>query len=203
MQLFDWIIIGTYLCISLYIGMRYRSTAGKSLSDFFLGGRNIPWYIAGISMVATTFAADTPLLVTELVGQYGISGNWLWWNLLAGGMLTTVFFARLWRRSGVTTEVEFIEFRYSGRPAALLRGFKSIYLGAFMNVLIMGWVNVAMITLLQGFFGITEQEAFLWTGAALLGVVAYVSFSGLKGVVYTDVFQFVLAMIGSITLAVY
>ena len=154
-------------------------------------------------MVATTFAADTPLAVTELVGQYGISGNWLWWNLLAGGMLTTVFFSRLWRRSGLTTEVEFIEFRYSGQPAALLRAFKSIYLGAFMNILIMGWVNVAMITLLQGFFGLSYSEAFTWTGLSLVGVVVYVSFSGLKGVVYTDVFQFILAMSGSIVLAIY
>ena len=199
----DIVVLVSLLSLTIIIGLFYGRSKKKSLSEYFLGGRNLPWYVAGISMIATTFAADTPLAVTELVGQYGISGNWLWWNLLAGGMLTTVFFARLWRRSGVTTEVEFIEFRYSGRPAALLRGFKSIYLGAFMNVLIMGWVNVAMITLLQGFFGITEQEAFLWTGAALLGVVAYVSFSGLKGVVYTDVFQFVLAMIGSITLAVY
>src|SRR6056300_1056541 len=199
----DIVVLVSLLSLTIIIDLFYGRSKKKGLSEYFLGGRNLPWYVAGISMIATTFAADTPLAVTELVGQYGISGNWLWWNLLAGGMLTTVFFARLWRRSGVTTEVEFIEFRYSGRPAALLRGFKSIYLGAFMNVLIMGWVNVAMITLLQGFFGITEQEAFLWTGAALLGVVAYVSFSGLKGVVYTDVFQFVLAMIGSITLAVY
>ena len=199
----DVVVLITLLTLTVAIGLFFGRSKKKSLSEYFLGGRNLPWYIAGISMIATTFAADTPLAVTELVGQYGISGNWLWWNLLAGGMLTTVFFARLWRRSGVTTEVEFIEFRYSGRPAAILRGFKSIYLGAFMNVLIMGWVNVAMITLLQGFFGISEQEAFMWTGAALLGVVAYVSFSGLKGVVYTDVFQFILAMIGSITLAVY
>ena len=200
---FDIIVLISLLILTISVGLYFGRSKKKSLSEYFLGGRNLPWYIAGISMIATTFAADTPLAVTELVGQYGISGNWLWWNLLAGGMLTTVFFARLWRRSGLSTEVEFIEFRYSGRPAAILRGFKSIYLGAFMNVLIMGWVNVAMITLLQGFFGISEQQAFLWTGTALLGVIVYVSISGLKGVVYTDVFQFVLAMAGSITLAVY
>lgn len=200
---FDTVVLIALLVLTISVGLYFGRSKKKSLSEYFLGGRNLPWYIAGISMIATTFAADTPLAVTELVGQYGISGNWLWWNLLAGGMLTTVFFARLWRRSGVSTEVEFIEFRYSGRPAAILRGFKSIYLGAFMNVLIMGWVNVAMITLLQGFFGISEQQAFLWTGAALLGVIVYVSISGLKGVVYTDVFQFLLAMAGSITLAVY
>ncbi len=200
---FDTVVLIALLVLTISVGLYFGHSKKKSLSEYFLGGRNLPWYIAGISMIATTFAADTPLAVTELVGQYGISGNWLWWNLLAGGMLTTVFFARLWRRSGLSTEVEFIEFRYSGRPAAILRGFKSIYLGAFMNVLIMGWVNVAMITLLQGFFGISEQQAFLWTGVALLGVVLYVSISGLKGVVYTDVFQFLLAMTGSITLAVY
>jgi Na+/proline symporter len=196
------VLVGLLLA-TILIGLYFGRSKKKSLSEYFLGGRNLPWYIAGISMVATTFAADTPLAVTELVGQYGISGNWLWWNLLAGGMLTTVFFSRLWRRSGLNTEVEFLEFRYAGRPAALLRGFKSIYLGAVMNLLIMGWVNVAMITLLQGFFGMTQQDAILWTGVSLVGVVLYVSFSGLKGVVYTDVFQFILAMAGSITLAVY
>ena len=199
----DIIVLVGLLLFTILIGLYFGRSKKTSISDYFLGGRSLPWYIAGISMVATTFAADTPLAVTELVGQYGISGNWLWWNLLAGGMLTTIFFARLWRRSGLTTEVEFIEFRYAGRPAALLRGFKSIYLGAFMNILIMGWVNVAMITLLQGFFGMTYMESFLWTGVALLGVVVYVSFSGLRGVVYTDVFQFILAMSGSIALAVY
>ena len=199
----DIIVLVLLLLSTVLIGLYFGRSKKKTLSEYFLGGRSLPWYIAGISMVATTFAADTPLAVTELVGQYGISGNWLWWNLLAGGMLTTVFFARLWRRSGLTTEVEFIEFRYSGRPAALLRGFKAIYLGGIMNVLIMGWVNVAMITLLEGFFGMTHESAFVWTGVALLIVVFYVSFSGLKGVVYTDVFQFVLAMSGSIALAYY
>lgn len=199
----DIIVLVVLLLSTVLIGLYFGRSKKKTLSEYFLGGRSLPWYIAGISMVATTFAADTPLAVTELVGQYGISGNWLWWNLLAGGMLTTVFFARMWRRSGLTTEVEFIEFRYSGRPAALLRGFKAVYLGGIMNVLIMGWVNVAMITLLEGFFGMTHESAFIWTGVALLIVVFYVSFSGLKGVVYTDVFQFVLAMSGSIALAYY
>lgn len=198
----DLIVLIGLVALTMALGLYMGRSSKKSISEFFLGGRNIPWYIAGISMVATTFAADTPLAVTELVGKYGISGNWLWWNLLAGGMLTTVFFAKLWRRSGVTTEVEFIEFRYSGPEAAFLRGLKSIYLGAFMNVLIMGWVNVAMITLLQGFFGLSWTDAFLYTGLALLTVLVYTAFSGLKGVVYTDVFQFLLAMAGSIILAV-
>lgn len=199
----DITVLISLLLLTIVIGLYFGRSKKNSISEYFLGGRSLPWYIAGISMVATTFAADTPLAVTELVGQYGISGNWLWWNLLAGGMLTTVFFARLWRRSGLTTEVEFIEFRYAGWSAALLRGFKALYLGGLMNILIMGWVNVAMITLLQGFFGMSESDAFLWTGLALVGVVVYVSFSGLKGVVYTDVFQFILAMSGSIALAIY
>ena len=149
MQIIDWIIVGTYLLFSLYIGRRYRSVAGKSLSDFFLGGRKIPWYIAGISMVATTFAADTPLWVTERIAQNGISGNWLWWNMLIGGMLTTFFFAQYWRRAGVLTELELIELRYSGKAAGLLRGFKSIYMGLFLNVVIIGWVNAAMMMILK------------------------------------------------------
>ena len=107
----DWVIIGAYLLLSLYIGYRYKNQAGKSLSDFFLGGRNMPWFVAGISMVATTFAADTPLWVTEVIAQHGISGNWLWWNMLIGGMLTTFFFAKLWRRADILTELEFIELR--------------------------------------------------------------------------------------------
>ncbi len=116
----DIIVLVGLLLFTILIGLYFGRSKKTSISDYFLGGRSLPWYIAGISMVATTFAADTPLAVTELVGQYGISGNWLWWNLLAGGMLTTIFFARLWRRSGLTTEVEFIEFRYAGRPACRL-----------------------------------------------------------------------------------
>ena len=148
----DWVIIAGYLLVSLAIGFYFRKQAGKSLSDFFLGGRNLGWFLAGTSMIATTFAADTPLAVTELVGKNGISGNWLWWNFLIGGMMTTFFFARYWRRSGVLTEVELIELRYGGRPAAFLRGFKAIYLGLFMNCLIIGWVNLALASLIQVFF---------------------------------------------------
>lgn len=198
----DWIIIIAFIALSLAISLYYRSQAGKSLSDFFLGGRNLPWYIAGISMVATTFAADTPLAVTELVVKNGISGNWIWWNALAGGMLTVFFFARLWRRAEVLTEVELIELRYSGTPAAILRGFKAVYLGLFMNVLIIGWVNLAMISILQVFFGLSDAEAFWYTGAALLIAAIYSSLSGLKGVAITDVVQFVIAMFGTVILAV-
>lgn len=160
------------------------------------------WLMAGVSMVATTFAADTPLAVTELVAKDGIAGNWLWWNFALGGLLTTFFFARLWRRSGVLTEVEFIEFRYSGKPAAVLRGFKAVYLGLFMNVLIIAWVNKAMMTILGVFFGLDEMEQFWYTGGAMLIVVIYSSLSGFLGVVYTDAIQFVIAMTGCILLAV-
>ncbi|MGL5891417.1 MAG: sodium:solute symporter family protein [Bacteroidia bacterium] len=198
----DYIIIAAYLVLSLGIGLYYRNRAGKSLGEFFLGGRSLPWHIAGISMVATTFAADTPLAVNELVYQKGIAGNWLWWCALFGGMLTTFFFARLWRRSGVMTEVELTELRYGGRPAAVLRGFRAVYLGVFMNVLILGWVNLAMISILQEFFGLSAQEALFWTGAVMLLTALYSSISGLMGVAVTDMVQFVIAIGGCIVLAV-
>lgn len=199
----DWIIIAVLLLVIFAIGIYFGKNSGKSLQHYFLGGRNLPWYLAGISMVATTFAADTPLAVTELIGQYGISGNWLWWNLLAGGMLTTFFFANMWRRANILTEVEFVEVRYSGKAAGFLRSFKALYLGLFMNVLIIGWVNLAMTTILSGFFGIPESEAFWYTALAMLFVAAYSSISGLMGVVMTDAVQFVIAMTGSIALSVF
>lgn len=198
----DWIIIIAYLILALGIGFFYKKQAGKSLSDFFLGGRNLPWYIAGISMVATTFAADTPLWVTEKIAQHGISGNWLWWNMLIGGMLTTFFFAKLWRRAEIVTELEFIELRYSGKPAAFLRGFKSVYMGIFMNAVIIGWVNVALASILKVFFDIPE-DLVIWVIAASMVIVAvYSSLSGLMGVAMTDFVQFFIAMIGCIVLAV-
>ena len=198
----DWIIIVLFLLISLGVGLYFKNRAGKSLTDFFLGGRNFPWYLAGISMVATTFAADTPLAVTELVAQHGISGNWLWWSFLFGGMLTTFFFARLWRKAEVLTEIEFIELRYSGPAAAILRAFKSVYLGLFMNVLIIGWVNLALNAILSEFFGIPEHQVLWYTGAAMLIAASYSSLSGLWGVAITDLIQFVMAMSGTIILAV-
>ncbi|MFH1319313.1 MAG: sodium:solute symporter family protein [Bacteroidota bacterium] len=202
LALLDWTIIILFLLVSLFIGLRYRGRAGKSISDYFLGGRNLPWYIAGISMVATTFAADTPLAVTELVAKSGISGNWLWWNMLFGGMLTTFFFARLWRRANILTELELIEIRYSGKEAAFLRGFKAVYMGLFMNSLIIGWVNVAMITILRVFFNIPESH-LLWYVAGIMAIaVVYSTLSGLWGVVITDMIQFFLAMTGCIVLAV-
>ncbi len=197
----DWIIIIGFLALSLAISLYYRKRASGGLTDFFLGGRNLPWYIAGISMVATTFAADTPLAVTGLVAKNGISGNWLWWNMLAGGMLTTFFFARLWRRSGVITEVELIELRYSGPEAAFLRGLRAVYLGLFMNVLIIGWVNVALASILKGMFGIPPDQVIWYVGGAMAVAVIYTTISGLWGVAVTDVVQFTIAMTGTVVLA--
>lgn len=204
MQLFDWLIVLAYFIVSLFIGLIYRKKAGKSTEDFFLTGRNLSWWLAGLSMVATTFAADTPLAVTELVAKNGIAGNWLWWNMLIGGMLTVFFFSRLWRRAGIMTDVEFIELRYSGKSASFLRGFKAIYLGLFMNTLIMGWVNLAMMKILLGFFPefINKENVLLFLIAAIFITAIYSAVSGLWGVAVTDAFQFVLAMAGCIVLAI-
>ncbi|HMQ67899.1 MAG TPA: Na+:solute symporter [Ignavibacteria bacterium] len=204
MQLIDWVIVFLYFLISLSIGLYYSKRAGGSTENFFLSGRKLSWWLAGISMVATTFAADTPLAVTELVGQNGIAGNWLWWNMLIGGMLTVFFFSRLWRRAEILTDVEFIEFRYSGKPAAVLRGFKAVYMGIFMNTIIMGWVNLAMIKILLGMFPeyVTPDNVIYWVGGCMLLTAIYSALSGLWGVAVTDAFQFILAMAGCIILAV-
>ena len=198
----DWIIILSYLIFVIAIGFIYKNQAGKSLTDFFLGGRKLPWHIAGISMVATTFAADTPLWVTEKIAQHGISGNWLWWNMLIGGMLTTFFFAKLWRRADIITELELIEIRYSGKAASFLRGFKSVYMGIFLNAIIIGWVNVALIAIVKVFFNLTNQEALYVVFIAMFIVGIYSTLSGLKGVVVTDFVQFFIAMAGCIILAI-
>jgi Na+/proline symporter len=197
----DWCIIAAYLLLSLGIGLYYKNRAGKNLSEFFLGGRSLPWYILGLSMVATTFAADTPLAVAELIGKYGISGNWLWWNMLFGGMLTTFFFASYWRRAEVLTEAELIEFRYGGKPAAFLRGFKSVYLGLIMNCLIIAWVNVALKSILEVFFNIPPSEAMVFVFGAMALTAFYSSMSGFLGVAITDAVQFFIAMAGCIVLA--
>src|SRR5205085_5556986 len=168
----------------------------------FLSGRNVPWWLAGTSMVATTFAADTPLAVTGLVAKGGVGGNWLWWNFVASGMLTVFLFARLWRRSGVMTDVEFAELRYAGKPAAFLRGFRALYLGIPINCIILGWVNLAMVKILVLILGITKVQALV----IVLGMIAITSFistlAGLWGVLVTDLFQFVIKMSMVIALAV-
>jgi solute:Na+ symporter, SSS family len=198
----DWLVIASFLVISLIIGLRFKKRAEASLSDFFLSGRKLPWYIAGISMVATTFAADTPLWVTERVAMNGVSGNWLWWNMLIGGMLTTFFFARLWRRAGILTELELVELRYGGKTAAFLRGFKSVYMGIFLNAVIIGWVNLALMTILEVFFELSREQSMYYVIAIMAVVALYSSISGLTGVAVTDAVQFLIAMAGCIILAV-
>jgi solute:Na+ symporter, SSS family len=198
----DYLIIIAYFIFSLSIALYYTRRAGKSTDEFFLSGRNLPWYLAGLSMVATTFAADTPLAVTELVAKNGIAGNWVWWNFAFGGILTVFFFAKLWRRAGIMTEVEFAEIRYSGRPAKFLRGFRAVYLGLFINVVIMGWVNRAMASILTGMFGIPESAVIYYVFACMMLVAVYSALSGLWGVVITDAFQFFIAMTGCIILAI-
>jgi SSS family solute:Na+ symporter len=196
----DWAIIAAYFALSLAIGLYYYRRAGASMGEYFVAGRDLPWWLAGTSMVATTFAADTPLAVTEMVSRNGVAGNWLWWSMLPSGMLTVFFFARLWRRAEVMTDVEFVELRYSGRPAAFLRGFRALYLGLAINLIIMGWVNLGMAKILSGTLGIEKWEAL---GFCLGITFVYSVLSGLWGVVVTDAVQFVIAMVGSIVLAYY
>jgi Na+/proline symporter len=202
LTLVDWAVIAAYFLFNLAIGFYYKARAGKNIGEFFLSGRNVPWWLAGTSMVATTFAADTPLVVTGLVARNGIAGNWLWWNFVASGMLTVFLFARLWRRSGVMTDVEFAEIRYSGKPAAFLRGFRALYLGVPINCIILGWVNLAMVKILTLTLGISKSQA-LWIVLGMIALTSFISaLSGLWGVLVTDLFQFVLKMTMVIILAV-
>ncbi|MDP3830571.1 MAG: sodium:proline symporter, partial [Ignavibacteriaceae bacterium] len=202
MHFVDYLIIFIYFVFIIAVAFYYSKRAGKSTNEFFLSGRNLPWYLAGLSMVATTFAADTPLAVTELVAKNGISGNWVWWNFVFGGLLTVFFFARLWRRAGIMTEVEFAEIRYSGKPAKFLRGFRAVYLGLFMNIIILGWVNKAMMSILTGMFDIPESTVIFYVFGCMFLVAVYSAISGLWGVVVTDAIQFVLAIGACIILAV-
>ncbi|MFZ0635254.1 MAG: sodium:solute symporter family protein [Candidatus Acidiferrales bacterium] len=218
--LLDWSAILAYLLITLLMGLYFRRKSGKSTEDYFVSGRTVSWWLAGTSMVATTFAADTPLVVAGLVYSQGIAGNWIWWAMLLSGMMTVFLFARLWRRSGLLTDVQFAEMRYSGKPAAFLRGFRAIYLGLLMNCLILGWVTKAMIGIVATTLGPTMQGWPLLTGlsrffSSILGLAftgvdgqalivcvfflipftgIYVSLGGLWGVLWTDLFQFVLKM---------
>ena len=199
----DWLYIALYFAANGAIGLYYRSRAGKNVEEFFLSGRNVPWWLAGTSMVATTFAADTPLAVTGMVARGGIAGNWLWWSWVASGMMTVFFYARLWRRCGVMTDIEFTEIRYSGKPAAFLRGFRALYLGIPINCIILGWVNLAMVKILSLALGVTRVEALL----IVLGLIIVTSFistlSGLWGVLVTDLVQFAIKMTMVTVLAVF
>ena len=193
--LLDWTAIVLYLGITLMLGLYFRSRSGKSVDDYFVSGRNVSWWLAGTSMVATTFAADTPLVVTGLVYTQGIAGNWLWWAFLLSGMMTVFLFARLWRRSGLLTDVQFAEMRYSGKPAAFLRGFRAIYLGLLMNCLILGWVTKAMTSIVAVTLGVTDRNALAICVLFLIPFTGlYVALGGLWGVLWTDLFQFALKM---------
>jgi solute:Na+ symporter, SSS family len=199
----DVLVILAYFAFNLGIGLYYRKRATKSVSDFFVSGRNVSWWLAGTSMVATTFAADTPLAVTGLVARNGISGNWIWWSMAFSGILTVFFYARLWRRAGVLTDAEFAEIRYSGKPARFLRGFRAFYLGLPINLIIMGWVNLAIVKILMLVLGVTKVQA-LGIAIGIMVITASIStLSGLWGVLVTDLFQFVLKMGMVIVLAVF
>lgn len=191
----DWIIVFSYFILSLFVGVWASKQAGQDTKSFFLAGRNMPWWLLGVSMVATTFSTDTPNLVTDLVRQNGVSGNWGWWAFLLTGMLTVFVYAKLWHRSGVLTDIEFYELRYSGKAAAFLRGFRALYLGLVFNVLVMGAVSLAAIK-----FG---EIVLGWPGWLTLTIacsitLAYSTLGGLKAVIITDFVQFILAMVGSI-----
>ena len=229
MSVLDWSVIAGYLAITLLVGLYFRRRSSRTTEDYFVSGRKVSWWLAGTSMVATTFAADTPLLVAGLVYTQGVAGNWLWWAFLLSGMMTVFLFARLWRRSGLMTDVQFAEIRYSGKPAAFLRGFRAVYLGLMMNCLILGWVTKAMIGIVGTTLGPNMESWPLLNGfsKALAGIFGpvfsgtdgraliicifflipftgvYVSLGGLWGVLWTDLFQFVLKMAIVIGVAYY
>lgn len=200
LQFLDIAVIVAFFAVIFAIAAYYSKKASKNTDEFFLSGRNLPWYIAGTAMVATTFAADTPLAITEIIAKNGVAGNWMWWNLVIGGVLTVFFFSRLWRRAEIVTDVEFTEFRYSGKAAAVLRGFRALYLGLLMNAIVMGWVNKAMEKIFRVVF--PGFDAFLLVVILVIIITIYASASGLVGTSRTDSFQFVFAMVGCIILAI-
>ena len=191
----DWTIVGAYFALSLIIGLWVSRQAGTDTKSFFLAGRNMPWWLLGVSMVATTFSTDTPNLVTDLVRQNGVSGNWAWWAFLLTGMLTVFVYAKLWRRSGVLTDIEFYELRYSGKAAAFLRGFRALYLGLVFNVLVMGAVSLAAVKFGEIVLGL---PGWVTLTIACSITLAYSTLGGLKAVIITDFVQFILAMVGSL-----
>ena len=194
----DWVCIFAFFAISLVVGIIVSKKAGTSSSEFFLSGRNMPWWLLGVSMVATTFSTDTPNLVTDIVRQNGVSGNWVWWAFLLTGMLTVFVYAKLWRRCGVMTDIEFYELRYSGGIAAFLRGFRALYLGVFFNVVIMASVTLAAIKIGGVMLGLSP---FQTVAIAAVVTVTYSMLGGLRGVLITDFIQFSVAMFGAIMAA--
>ena len=196
----DWIIIFAFFAATMSLGLWASKKAGRSAKDFFLSGRDMPWWLLGVSMVATTFSADTPNLVTDIVRKNGVAGNWVWWAFLLTGMTTVFIYAKLWRRSGITTDLEFYELRYSGQAATFLRGFRSIYLGIFFNVMIMATVLLAGIKIAGIMLGLSPVQTVLLVS---LVTVVYSTLGGLRGVILTDFFQFILSMIGMVIGAIY
>ncbi|MBT0608737.1 sodium:solute symporter family protein [Aequorivita echinoideorum] len=196
----DWGIIILFFAIFILIGLLVAKKSGKDSKSFFLSDRNMPWWLLGVSMVATTFAADTPNFVAGVIREDGVFGNWIWWSFLLTGMLTVFFYAKLWRKSGITTDLEFYELRYSGKSAAFLRGFRAIYLGIFFNIVIMANVCLAAIKIGHVMFGLSSIEVLLIASPV---VVIYSAFGGLKGVLLTDFVQFIIAMVGSIWATIY
>ena len=196
----DWLLLGLALAAPIAVGVACGRRGGRSLSEYFLSGRDLPWWLAGTSMVATTFAADTPLAVTGLVAASGVAGNWLWWNAALGSTLTVVFFARLWRRAGILTDVEFVELRYTGRAARALRAVRALYLGLAVNCLVIGWVNLALAKVLSVALG-WERLTGVLVGLAATG--GYAALAGLRGVVAADLVQFAIALSGAVGLAYY
>jgi len=199
LETLDWTFVIGFFVVSLAIGLLVARRAGKNTSEFFLSGRAMPWWLLGMSMVATTFSTDTPNLVTDIVRQNGVAGNWVWWAFLLTGMLTVFVYARLWRRSGVTTDVEFYELRYSGKPAAFLRGFRALYLGVFFNICIMAAVSLAAIKIGRVMLGFTPIQTIL---IASLVTVIFSALGGLRAVLFTDFLLFIVAMIGAFAAAV-
>jgi SSS family solute:Na+ symporter len=195
----DFVILAVFFCIVLFIGYTASKRAGKDTAEFFLGGRGMPWWLLGISMVACTFSADTPNLVTGMVREDGVAKNWAWWAFLITGMVTVFIYARLWRRSSVMTDLEFYELRYTGKAASFLRGFRAIYLGLFFNTLIMGTVSLAAIKIGNVMFGL---KPWVTVASASVIVVIYAGLGGLRGVVWADFFQYSIAMFGAVLAAV-
>ena len=196
----DWVIIFSFFAITLGIGIYVSKTSGKSANDFFLSGRTMPWWLLGLSMVATTFSTDTPNLVTDIVRTNGVSGNWVWWAFLITGLLTVFVYAKLWRKSNVNTDLEFYELRYGGKPARFLRQFRSIYLGVVFNVITMSAVTLAAIKIGGIMLGLDPWQTVLTAGTV---TVIFSAIGGFKGVVYTDVILFFVAMGGAIGAAYY
>ena len=194
----DWFIIGLYVALAVALGTLFSRKASSSVDSFFVGGRNLPWWIAGTSIVATTFAADTPLAVTGIVASGGIAGNWIWWSWAIAHVVATFLFARMWRRSGVITDAEITELRYSGPWAAALRGFKAIYFGLFINCITMAWVIAAMVKISRAFFDWNPASVIV---VCVLVAVVYTILGGFRSVVATDLIQFVLGMAGAVALA--